>query len=404
MIKVVFVCLGNICRSPTAEGVFRALVEEEGLGARIAVDSAGTGAWHTGEAPDPRAQEAARRRGVDLSALRARKATKQDFSTFDYVLAMDLDNLAALKNLCPPGEEHRLALLLDYAPRAGRRDVPDPYYIGGQGFENVLDLIETASRGLLAHIPKDPFLGPSVLGDIAKTIGRLAGSPVAGFSPLGGGCIAAVYRVALEDGRALAAKVGDGLAVEGTMLRYLALNSRLPVPRVVHAGDELLVMDFIEAGDGIDRPAEVHAAELLADLHGITTDAFGFERATVIGGLEQPNPWTPGWLDFFRDQRLLYMGLQALDAGRLPGRLMKRLEVLAGRLDRWLEAPTAPSLLHGDMWTGNVLCRKGRIAGFVDPAVYYGDAEIELAFATLFNTFGAAFFERYGELRRLTAR
>ncbi|MDP6787636.1 MAG: low molecular weight protein-tyrosine-phosphatase [Rhodospirillales bacterium] len=157
MIKVVFVCLGNICRSPTAEGVFRALVEEQGLGGRIAVDSAGTGAWHVGQAPDPRAQKAARRRGIDLSAIRARKATQGDFTTFDYVLAMDPDNLAALKKLCPPGEEHRLALLLDYAPGAGRRDVPDPYYIGGQGFEHVLDLVEKASRGLLAHIQKTHF-------------------------------------------------------------------------------------------------------------------------------------------------------------------------------------------------------------------------------------------------------
>jgi fructosamine-3-kinase len=240
-----------------------------------------------------------------------------------------------------------------------------------------------------------------VRDDIAATIGRLAGSPVAGVAPLGGGCIAAVYRVALDDGRVLAAKVGDGLAVEGFMLGYLAENSRLPVPRVVHAGNDLLVMDFIEAGDGIDHPAQVHAAELLAELHGNTARAFGFERATVIGGLEQPNPWTPGWLEFFRDRRLLFMGREALDAGRLPGRLMKRLEVLAGRLDRWLEEPAAPSLLHGDMWTGNVLCRAGRIAGFVDPAVYYGHAEIELAFATLFGTFGTPFFERYQELRPL---
>ena len=154
MIKVVFVCLGNICRSPTAEGVFRALVEREGLGDRIAVDSAGTGAWHVGQSPDPRGQKAALRRGIDLSGIRARKATKADFGTFDYVLAMDRDNLAALKDLCPPGEEHRLGLVLDYAPEARTRDVPDPYYGGRQGFECVLDLIEAASAGLLAHIRK----------------------------------------------------------------------------------------------------------------------------------------------------------------------------------------------------------------------------------------------------------
>ncbi len=116
MIKVVFVCLGNICRSPTAEGVFRALVEGQGLSDRIAVDSAGTGAWHAGESPDPRAQEAARRRGVDMSAMRARKATKADFGAFDYVLAMDRDNLAALGRLCPPGQEHRLGLTRPRSP------------------------------------------------------------------------------------------------------------------------------------------------------------------------------------------------------------------------------------------------------------------------------------------------
>ena len=157
MIKVVFVCLGNICRSPTAEGVFRALVERDGLGERVAVDSAGTGAWHLGEAPDRRAQEAARRRGVDMSAIRARQATKGDFGAFHYVLAMDRDNLAALQRLCPPGQEHRLGLFLDYAPEVGERDVPDPYYGGGQGFEHVLDLIEAASRGLLAHLRKTHF-------------------------------------------------------------------------------------------------------------------------------------------------------------------------------------------------------------------------------------------------------
>jgi protein-tyrosine phosphatase len=110
-----------------------------------------------GEAPDPRAQEAALRRGVDLSDLRARKATKGDFGAFDYVLAMDRDNIAALKKLCPPGEEHRLGLFLDYAPEVGRSDVPDPYYVGGQGFEVVLDLIEAAAAGLLAHIRKTHF-------------------------------------------------------------------------------------------------------------------------------------------------------------------------------------------------------------------------------------------------------
>ncbi len=156
-VNVVFVCLGNICRSPTAEGVFRAVVERHGLDRRIGIDSAGTGAYHVGEPADQRAQAVARRRGFDLSAIRARKATKGDFKRFDYVLAMDRQNHAALSRICPPGEEHRLSLFLDYAPQLGQRDVPDPYYGAGDGFELVLDLIEAASEGLLANISENHF-------------------------------------------------------------------------------------------------------------------------------------------------------------------------------------------------------------------------------------------------------
>ena len=152
MVGVLFVCMGNICRSPTGEGVFRALVERADLGHRITVDSAGTHAYHVGEPPDPRAQAAARARGIDLSGQRARRATAADFRRFDYVLAMDEDNRRLLSRLCPTGEEHRLGLLMDFASDAGAGDVPDPYYGGEHGFERVLDMIEAASQGLLAHI------------------------------------------------------------------------------------------------------------------------------------------------------------------------------------------------------------------------------------------------------------
>ncbi len=152
MVQVLFVCLGNICRSPSAEGVFRALVEAEGLGDAIGVDSAGTGAWHIGEPPDRRAQAAAKRRGVDLSGQRARQAGAGDFKRFDLIVAMDRDNHGNLSALCPPGQDHRLRLFLDFAPGSDISDVPDPYYGGEGGFDTVLDLIEDASQGLLAHI------------------------------------------------------------------------------------------------------------------------------------------------------------------------------------------------------------------------------------------------------------
>ncbi len=155
MVKVLFVCLGNICRSPTAEGLFRDLVRRHGLDDRIAIDSAGTGAWHVGSAPDKRAQAAALRRGIDISGLRARQARREDFERFDYVIAMDRENHRDLRHLCPPGREDRLHLFLDFAPDTGTRDVPDPYYGGRQGFEHVHDLVERASAGLLDRIRQD---------------------------------------------------------------------------------------------------------------------------------------------------------------------------------------------------------------------------------------------------------
>lgn len=151
-VKVLFVCMGNICRSPTAQGVFRKLVSDAGLDGQINTDSAGTHAYHVGNSPDRRAQETAERRGVDLSDLVARRVTAEDFAAFDYVLAMDQDNLFALKDICPAGMTERLYLFMDFAPDLPASEVPDPYYGGPAGFERVFDLVEAASTGLLAHI------------------------------------------------------------------------------------------------------------------------------------------------------------------------------------------------------------------------------------------------------------
>ena len=154
-VSVLFVCMGNICRSPTAHGVFEHLVADEGLQALIRVDSAGTHAYHVGEPPDRRAQVTARERGIDLSRQRARQAVARDFEEFDYVVAMDLDNHDLLSELCPPGHQGKLHLFMDFAEAPLSREVPDPYYGGAQGFERVFDMVEEAALGLLEAIRRE---------------------------------------------------------------------------------------------------------------------------------------------------------------------------------------------------------------------------------------------------------
>lgn len=148
-VSICFVCLGNICRSPTAEGVMRYQVDAAGLADRIAIDSAGTGDWHVGEPPDTRAQAAARMRGYDLSALRARQVSAADFERFDLLLAMDEANFAELRRRCPPEHRDKVRLLMEFAPGAAEVEVADPYFGGAQGFEQVLDQVERACAGLL---------------------------------------------------------------------------------------------------------------------------------------------------------------------------------------------------------------------------------------------------------------
>jgi low molecular weight protein-tyrosine phosphatase len=150
--RVLFVCMGNICRSPMAEGVFKRHVAEAGLSHQIASDSAGTHGYHIGEPPDPRAQRALERRGYDISELRARQVTRRDFDEFDHVLAMDEANVRLLARLCPQEQAHKLKLFMEFHADPAMREVPDPYYGGVQGFETVLDMVEAAAQGLLRHL------------------------------------------------------------------------------------------------------------------------------------------------------------------------------------------------------------------------------------------------------------
>jgi fructosamine-3-kinase len=238
---------------------------------------------------------------------------------------------------------------------------------------------------------------------LAEGIEASLGERLRSARPMGGGCIGEIYRVELADGTALVAKVdregASHLDREAYMLRYLREKSELPVPEVYHGSETLLLMEFVEGSSSFSEGAEHHAAELLAALHGITDDSYGHERDTLIGSLNQPNPQTGSWIEFFRDQRLLYLAKVAHDAGRLPSEDLARIERLAGKLEDYLEEPEQPSLIHGDVWSANVLAKGDRISAFLDPAIYHADAEIELAFISLFNSFGEPFLESYAEIR-----
>ncbi len=206
-------------------------------------------------------------------------------------------------------------------------------------------------------------------GALAELVHRYTGRNPVSLRPLAGGSVARVMLVELPHGGRAVAKLGPGLEPEGWMLRYLAAHSRLPVPPVIHSDDDLLLMEYVPSGGSFGPGAQAHAAQLLAELHAVTWHSFGLDRATLIGGLPQPNTPRHLWLDFFRDQRLLAMADQALAAGRLPAEIRARLDTLAGRLDRWIVEPAQPALLHGDAWTGNLLVKDDHIAAFIDPAL-----------------------------------
>jgi len=152
--KILFVCMGNICRSPTAHGVFEDLVTRKNLQAQFEIDSAGTHAYHVGEPPDRRSQQTATTRGLDLSYIQARQVTNRDFDYYDIILAMDQDNMSLLTQACPELQRHKLHLFLEFAPEHPLDEVPDPYYGGANGFEDVFDMVQAASEGLLVYLTK----------------------------------------------------------------------------------------------------------------------------------------------------------------------------------------------------------------------------------------------------------
>ena len=222
---------------------------------------------------------------------------------------------------------------------------------------------------------------------------------IVSFAPLSAAHNAQISRVALEDGSFCVVKVAEhGLDVEAYMLNYLKTKSKLPVPAVYYSNEHIIIMEYIDSHHGLDSASGRHAAELLAELHKIPADSYGLERDTLIGSLRQPNAQNKNWVDFFAQQRLLHMAGETFKENKIDKKIMKQVEKLAGKLSDYIKTPHPPALVHGDVWRGNILSAGGRITAFLDPAIYYADPEIELAFIRLLNTFDEGFFARYHEI------
>ena len=241
--------------------------------------------------------------------------------------------------------------------------------------------------------------------DVRSAVETAVSSQLHEIIPLSGGQIGQVYRVQLADGTRLVVKFDDGpqpeLDIEGKMLHFLVDESELPVPQVLFCQPHLLIMEWLPGKSSFSPQAEADAAEHLAALHSVTAPTFGLSFGTLIGALPQPNPPSHSWLDFFREQRLNHLARLGAQMNRLPQTFLPRLDSLGSKLDNWLAEPERPSLIHGDIWTMNVLAENDRITGFLDPALYFGVDEMELAYIALFNCFGEPFFRRYEEIRPL---
>lgn len=236
--------------------------------------------------------------------------------------------------------------------------------------------------------------------DVERAVSAALGSSVESHRRLEGGQIGSVFRIDLADGRTVVAKTGDTpLETEAFMLRYLAEKSDLPVPGVYHASDDVLVLECVPGTTSHTETVARDAAEYLASLHEVSGPAYGFPRDTLTGPVRQPNPWTDAWPEFYRDHRLRHAADLAADPdhgnGTLPTACRERIEVLATDIESLLGDAGVPSLIHGDVWRTNVLSRDGRVTGFLDPATYYADPEIELAYVDWTDTFGDPFFEVY---------
>lgn len=236
---------------------------------------------------------------------------------------------------------------------------------------------------------------------IKQFIENVVNANIIKVEALSGGMISHVIKVTLDNHQTLVAKLSDtdhDLTIEAYMLQYLKDHSQLPIPRVIHATPQIMLLDYINGTTGLNTATQGELGKLLVQLHQVTATQFGLERDTLIGPIHQPNPLSDSWISFYREQRLLYMAKIALQSGYLPQEMYQRIQSFAESVDKFLIEPEAPALIHGDMWTTNILVKQNQIVGIIDPALYYGHNEMELAYMTLFGSVGQVFFDTYTQV------
>lgn len=236
---------------------------------------------------------------------------------------------------------------------------------------------------------------------IKQLIENVVNANIIKVEALSGGMISNVVKVTLDNHQTLVVKLSDtdhDLTIEAYMLQYLKDHSQLPIPRVIHVTPQMMLLDYIDGTTGLNTATQGELGKLLAQLHQVTATQFGLERDTLIGPIHQPNPLSDSWISFYREQRLLYMANIALQSSYLPQEIYQRIQRFAVSLGKFLIEPESPVLIHGDMWTTNILVNQNQIVGIIDPALYYGHNEIELAYMTLFGSVGQAFFDTYTQV------
>jgi fructosamine-3-kinase len=242
------------------------------------------------------------------------------------------------------------------------------------------------------------FSSPALAADIS----RVAGKEIIQIRPFAAGQGADIFLADLRDGSRVVVKRAREahvqLETEGWMLRTLKELADLPVPEVHCAERHLLVLDYVQDCARISPTVEEDAARHIARLHAVKGAHYGLDRDTMIGALWQRNAESDDWAAFFGEYRLMAAAREGLDEGSLPVQLVRQIDKVAGRLREWLDEPAAPALIHGDLWSGNILTGSRAVNAFIDPALYYADPEVELAFIALFSTFGERFFRHYGEV------